>query len=726
MSSIDQERRIGVRGLNLGADPVQLPEGSLRVADGVRYVEDGAAHSRPGRVRAGLDFPNDGLGFDEQISHFRSPGPVRGFTTYYDTHVWPTDPPVTDFRIPERLNFLYKSNAQVLFNDHSYGDGSGVLDGLVQFRSLETRAKFVNHGDRVYIVDQSTEPKVFRRKPQASQTYQTRVKYDVNRMGIQWPTAGTSVPADLTQKPTYSTTVSTGNPVPDRGTYKFRIVLEDEYGIQSNPSMPVVFEQTASTAVEIVTVKWNTIVGTFPAAAVNVLVYVQITLAPQGTNQPASVEPSAYLYIGKNTVANGATGVNFTYADQVDVQNRGQMRLSNGAPPILSDLCVINDIAYGAARPSVIYRESTEGQAIQNSVVETIDYTYGYSGRRTWRSVSIVSKLLGNTRIEQTPVDASCLFWSQPGEPEYMETWIPIGNGTETIVALVPLGTTCVVLTDQGIYTFDAAEQVLRSGFARVGCLSRDAVRQTEQGIWFVATDGVPRLFNGATVSEVATELLPLFDRDDYQGDYQRLDRSNPQEIQAAYGDRKFFMLFPVSSQATQYKPGQSQDAGVPRYLAIGDRSRGSTRWSVDRSPSYDSIHWLGRESRLLGIERSGYFYFLEEGLTDQQTEGVADRAPYWEVATRWFSAGGVQAIFYKVKLDIDCRNQELTFMASVDGQTGLPYTETFSGANRIEKTINLPATFKGRFLDVRIFGFPEERVGVYGILPEVVKWGVF
>ena len=38
---------------------------------------------------------------------------------------------------------------------------------------------------------------------------------------------------------------------------------------------------------------------------------------------------------------------------------------------------------------------------------------------------------------------------------------------------------------------------------ARVGAISRDSIVETENGIRFIGTDGIPRLFNGATVEDI-------------------------------------------------------------------------------------------------------------------------------------------------------------------------------------------------------------------------------
>ena len=171
MAPIDQERRIGVRGLNLSADPAQLGEGALTLADGVRYFEDGAAFSRGGRVQAGLSFPYEGFTggstglfvYTDTVNHFRATGRVRGFAPFYDQRIWPTDTTGATIPLPQRLNYLEKVNGRLQFNNDYAGSSTGVIAGDGGFFSPYTRAKMVVYGDRAYVIDEQTPMKVFRK-----------------------------------------------------------------------------------------------------------------------------------------------------------------------------------------------------------------------------------------------------------------------------------------------------------------------------------------------------------------------------------------------------------------------------------------------------------------------------------------------------------------------------------------------------------------------------------
>ena len=720
--TLEAERRVGVRGLSLGADPTQLGQGALTLADGVRYLELGAAHSRGGRVRAGFEFPTeqyDTTGYQQTVAHFKASGRVRGFAPFYDQRIWPTTSDNITVGYPQRLYYVHKANNTFYLNDDYVGSGTGVLTGDGSFTDSDTRAKFVVYGDRTYVIDEKDAPRVMRRLPKASQSFLTRIKYGVTRLGIQWPTTGTSDPADLAQKPTTSTATVGGIPLLVAGLYRFRIMLEDANGTRSAPSAPV--EKTVVTVAgfDTVNVLWNTVASTFPAGIVKVRVYVQFT-----AENNTATEPSAYLYLGSNDVENGATGVSINIASYRDLANREVMRGDQGAPPILTEMCIVNNVAYAASGVDVIYRE------IGESVVGNTTVPFRYS-QRTPDTIPIwASKNQSKMAIRAISVNRSYLFVSAPGEPDYMENFFQIGNGSEIIVGLAPLGKTCVIFTNQGLYTFNAVDGEIHTGFARVGCISRDSIVATEHGVRFVATDGVPRLFNGATIEETAEELLPIFDRDDYVGEYERFDKANAQEIIGTSGDRKFFMLFPVGGGGS-YKPGVVIDSGSSKYLAIGDNSTGATRWSIDKTPSYDIVYWLGREARLLAIDGQGYFYFIEEGAMDQQPfapDGtpLPDEPPQYGVSTRRFSAGGLMAQFYCVALDVNTQGQTLTFTCRIDDVPELSKDYQVTTTGREEAKLLLPSYFKGRYLDVKGFGTPSVRVALYGLTVESARRGEF
>ena len=721
--TVQAERRLGIRGLHLGADPAQLAEGALTVADGIRYLESGSVHSRGGRAKCRLEWPDEGLGnpldYVHTISHFKANERVRGFGPYYDQRIYLA--PTHTESIPQRLNFLYKSGGRLWFNDELIGfyphlTGNGIQD------SSTTRAKVVVYGDKAYIIDESSIPKVFQRNPRAEQLDLKRVSYDTRRMGIDWPkTTSTSY------KPTSVQHLAAGPSLPN-GLYRFRIALENKHGVVSNPCLPSNYELLTSAALrDYITVDWSSLVSLFPTgtdAVSKIRLYTQFT--PEGSNQ---VEASAYLLwkvVSSNYAGDGDGVHTARYTQTLHTQRASQaaMAVDRGCPPRMRDMVIINDTAFGLAVPDTIYREVIMTEGEQRSAGEIPGPLIAPPGSRFPVRAGI--KLYDNTVIKDIRVDGSYLFISQAGEPEHMEISLQVGKGTEIGVGLASLGSSCVVFTNQAIYICGLEPELsLRRVPAKVGAISRDSIVETERGIRFIGTDGVPRLFNGATVDEVADELLPVFDRDDYIGDYTPFDKSQGQEVQGTYGDRKFFMLYPTSQIQQEYKPGTSIDPGSSRHMAVGDESRGPTLWSIDRIPSYESIYWLGRESRLLAIDSAGWFYFIEEGLTMAQSAG-SDASVVFEVATRRQGMGGLQTQFYALQLDVDTQGTVLAVTVQVDGVPELATGFSFSTVRREEMLYLLPSYFKGHYLEVRLGGVTVTRIALHGLWVETARRGEF
>lgn len=712
--SLDQERSVGTRGLNLGGDPAQLAEGALVLADGVRFLEAGAAHSRNGRVRMGLEFPDEGVGtaatYAETITHLVGPGRVRGMAPFYDQRI-ETRLTTPQPDLPQRLNILYKSAGRIYMNEDFVGSGSGLLEGEGVFNNINSRAKFVVHEDRAYVIDESTDPKILQRRPKSEQLALGRIKYDIRRCGIQWPT-------DNAHKPTATPVVDATYPVMATGVYRFRIILENKNGTQSNASMPHTVAHSNPSATIYILVDWTGIIPSFPGGA-NAISKVRVYAQFQASGTQA-LEPSAYVLIKSviptyrenppNTDPLGS--IRFTATDHASISAHPLMPISNGATPRLSDMAIINDVAYGFSTECEIYRETplSEGDNLIGSYGPTIYYEQITPSLRVVRNRNDAFKLYDNTTIKTVRVNRNCLFW---GRPEAMENWVPVGSNSEIGIGVAGIGGTCVAFTNQAIYTFNGEE--LRRVYSKVGCLSRDSIVETEQGIRFLGSDGIPRIFNGAAVDEISSELLPIFDREDYIGDYSRFDKANAQECQGTFGDRKFYFTFPVTNSVPGYsKPGTYIDQSLLRNLAIGDASRGPTAWTIDRQGSYELIYWLGRESRLLGIETTGAFFFIEEGFVDQQY-GIADEPIVYDVKFRKFSsAGGTQGKFYKLAIDANANGETLTLEARCDE---LVFTTTFTADRREEFKTYLPATFRGPHLDVRVFGNVESRVAIYGVV---------
>ncbi len=799
--ALEAEKRIGVQGLNLASDPAQLSPGWLEVADGIRYVEVGAAHSRLGRRFVTLDFPaDDPYGSDigvQNIPIFQADTRVRGFTPFYDqrletrfppltvvsTHgsdlftisgltvqpplrigdrvrfgttgtvptglsvsadyyvrgvvatviiflatdstlatpvTWSTDGTGTHtltkigelFNLPQRLNFLYKQGTEFKMNR----DWDGQVFGSRTFTSPNTRAKFVPYKDRVYIIDESTPPKVFRRRPLALQSYLGVVQYQVDRLGLVYPTS-TSQTVTLAKSSDAPVAIGTG-------TYAFRIALENASGDVSNPTLESK-TSIAGTAVDPVTQKitvtWTHLLTTFPADVTKVRIYVQYAATTQGTGAPTTqTSPSEYVYIASVDAATGT--FDYKSVHHYTVHNDPGMDPTRGAPPKLKDMIIVNDIAYGIAVPDIVYRESINVSGARRiaGYVQIAPAPTGHSvGPRSYNYA-----IYDNGIIVEQRTDSSDLWISSPGEPDCMDNVIPIASGGETGVGLARLGTSVVIFTNIGIKVYDPASQELRTVPVGVGCLSRDTIAEVDGGILFLGTDGVPRIFNGASFSEVADEIAPIFEREDYSGYYQHFDKANAQEVSvtAAHGD--FYVSYPVSATPTFAKPDSVIDSGFNRNMAVGNRSHaGRTRWSID-SNGYESVHWLGRESRLLAIDTQGYFYWIEESDVDDAPNG--QEFIQYRMALRWFGENGLQSQFYALALDLDANGNTMTCDTQVDGLPSVSYETSVTTTARDERKFLLPSKFKGRYLQVSLYGTAESRIAFYGLIDEKARRGEF
>jgi hypothetical protein len=234
------------------------------------------------------------------------------------------------------------------------------------------------------------------------------------------------------------------------------------------------------------------------------------------------------------------------------------------------------------------------------------------------------------------------------------------------------------------------------------------------------------RIFNGATVEEIADEVLPVFSKEDYVGYYNKFDRQFAHEASLEGGNHKVFLSYPVS-QSPGAVPGKPTINSSPSHnLLVGDSSRGRTIWSID-STGYEQLLWLGRESRMLAADFDGSFYAIEEGFADEGN-GVPDRAPQFEMAARWFGTRRGMSRFHNVTVEIDTKGQDVTLVCRVDNRTEAVMEFTINTVGRQEIDRNLPAHFKGLYLEARIIGSTHATAGrpeVFDFRVESVPLGV-
>lgn len=796
--ALTETRPVGIGGLDLGVDTTL--SNRMRLADGARYLEDGAVHSRGGRRRAGLVFPDEGIGtpasYMETIDHYRVFPRCRGIAAFYDQRIevryvtktftpdhpserltisgghglvagdrvrlsttnnlptglfstidyWvifedpdiiklspsPSLTPTAFFSdngvgthsitkygeiayVPQRLNFLAKNKAGKFQMNNDLVFTGGFVEGDGNFNDPDTRAKMVVHGDRAYVIDESTNPKVFQRRPIAEQVQYARVKYDIRDMGIKWPTSSV-----------FPACTSPGGIGIPNGTYRAKIILENKNGSISNPSIAGVLEVSGAAPATYMLVDWTSLIGSFPIGANapnKVNLYVSYTA--EGSVQ---TEPSDYLFVrSQNLTGDDQPGdpdgsMRYTISDHRVAQSKPLMPISQGYPPRLLDMVVVNQTPVAIPMPDTIFREVATQQSPTSTGAIGISPQWWDQGRGMPNDRNRIGprlKLVTGTEIRPIRLDSSYIMWGDPGETEYLEYYTRIARGNEVCVGLAVLGQVAVVFTNVGIYTFDPLDPNVKQVPSKVGCMSRDSIVETESGIVFMASDGIPRLFNGATVDELSHELLPIFDRDDYVGDYMRFDRTYAHEVNGCFAKRRTYMTYPASNTPGGAVPSKPQvDSGV-RDLMVGDQSRGRTQWAIDKQ-TYDYVQWLGREGRILGIDMGGSFYYIDEGLEDQGPLGTSNPITFdWKV--RKIPVGGFQVgDVYRLGIDIDTQGETVACHCVMDDNPAIQFGFLITTTRRDQVFTYLPANFWGRLLTVRISGIPESaRVALYGVTIE-------
>lgn len=674
---VTDARPVGGQGLNLAVDPTVA--NVMALADGARFPVAGRVQSRFGRVAAGLSWPEQPV---DNIAHFHTPASARcrGFAPYYDQRFETRQSSGVIDYAPQRLNFVTKSQGRLYLNN----DPDTYLAGDPFFVDASTRCKIISYGDKLYIIDQGSKPKVLQRLPKEDQAYGQRVKYDIRNMGVNWPLT-------TTPRPTITTTPDvSGNrfSLPEY-IYRARITLVNKFGIESNPSLSKTIHEFGRLD-RLLRVGWSN--ADFPAgtnAVSKVRVYISYELVKSN-----AVEPSAFFFAievasSVTTVDLGGFSVIQGPIGPLDSSAQNTYLIPGfGAPPKLRDATIINGVLYGICDIDEVARESDIGQG---------------EARQLHLPRVPNSQLRENTVMRGRRFDPSYMVIGRPGEPEHQFAWEQFCQGSEVGIGICALGQNPVIFTNQGIKVWDVESEAIRDTPAEIGAISRDSIRKTERGIRFVGTDRIPRLFNGATVEEVADELSPIFDDAAYVGDYLQFDRDNPQEICCAAGNRRFYMTYPVAPAGSISNPTKTMDSAGMRNLAVADESRGRAEWAVDRY-GYESVHWLGRENRMLAFDMNGYAYFIEESMTDAVPGGTQLIAVDWKFRKFWGS-NGMEGQFFRFAIDIDTGGSAVNVVFQVDDNPGLTFTYAIQTSGRRELKHGLPPHFWGRYITIEFAG---------------------
>jgi len=728
MTQVREERGF-LTTINLVGDEGQLRQGVLLRADGVRPKTMGSITTRQGRILHAFNIPGytgevvtDGslpavtnAGLYGEIKPFRSSfTPVRGYTPYYDQRLaWTDEATHPNLKNqPLAMNHVFKSGGAIRFNGFVGGESLQV-SGDMTFDSWDTVAQFIQYEDKLFVVDESTDAKMMQRSNKADQTHAAINKYEVSRMGIKWPDFPT-IAAGSSPSVVQGTPASSDDDVAWAGLYKFRIALENKFGRVSNPGLPgttIVAVHFPSSPIDI-RIDWSALVAGFPTEATHVRIYFQFVPA-----DTSAAEPSAWHLVQRQEIgtANPRTpgGTDEWTFYWNEFRNRSispLMGLFNGYPPRLKAMVIINDVAFGIAMPDRIVRETFLQDGNKRAVID--EAVVGPFGTELGRIKSYES-----TELTEIEVDDSYLFISEPGAPDAMEAWVQIGEGGERGVGLAALGSRCVIFTDRAIHIYDPAARVLAKAFAHIGALSRDSIKSTEEGVFFLGTDGVPRLFNGATVQTVGQGVEPLFSKryDQQSYLYKKFDRDRSHEVVTMAGNNVVMMTYPILSGPTDYN------------LLIM-RTKDPFPIVID-TESYPWLHYLTEEGRILGIADDGAWYFLEEGqgTADEQISFTDEDFRFYATTRKMGTSMSTQ--WFKFEVEFDGGGSDFRIVAKIDENPSLTHTyeiTTSSQTGRETRVLYLPPHFKGRYIDFTFWATIQDKpISIYRLHIEEGTRGV-
>jgi len=622
--------------------------------------------------------------------------------------------------LPQRMNLVFKSNGGLWLNDTYPGASDGILSGNGSFSDMNSRAKIVTQGDEVFIVDANDKPMIMRRLPSEFQYHLRRVRYEVGRMGFTYPKTYKD-----RCKVSVTGVLSGGETALPTGVYRFRMALENRYGDISAPclvSSEAAITNTASAKKVVVTAppspddpgwtvkKWRIYVS-FQSGA-----YDGTKLDTLG-NEPGPFKFWRTIDYGTETTATYHGG------EHKQMTDAPVMLTDRADTPKMTDFMVLNSSGYGICSVDSVYREVIDTEADGTPLRPAYDGYLGIPGVGPGAPRPVV---YDPSVIRERRVDPTYLVTSAPGEPSALGTLYKFTQGDELGVGLSYIGDQVVIFTTKGIILFDPVAKSFKRSPSQIGCLSRDTIEHTEDGIRFMGTDGIPRLFNGATAQELADEVSPVFSKEDYSGHYLRFDRTYASEAHTATANRKVFMCYPVSSNPGDVPTKPLYGATVERNLLVGDMTRkGRPLWSIDKR-GFDQLIWLGRESRLLAVDVNGVFYFIEEGLLDEQLSGV-DTNPPFEWAPRWFGSSWINA-FKSFRIEIDTKGQDVKLYCTVDDKSNIQAEYTINTTGRRIFDGYFPGYFKGLYLETRFVGATTSagRPEIYDVQVERKPTGVF
>lgn len=703
-----REKPLGWHGLDLSVE-ASIARGSLSRASGVRYEERGTIISRPGRKRHTLVFSGGIPG-----QHIYAAEPFEGAIGFRDETLWsqPGSPP-----FPLALKYVYKSEGRLWLWDTTQTAPVALGPSLPGYITGQWYA------NRLYIVDGASPPKVLMRRPDVDQAHGTPIKYGLERMGLDFPTTSDR-PILAVSSPGFINPSS--DPFEAQQVYRVRVGFRDHYGRTSNPSLPSLpVTVSPSDQNKTLIVNWQSIARLW--AADLTAIRAEVKEVQLWLQMSVSGTISSYVLVAPEAVSGAFDPASGSYSGGVTIVNlngveewdtlEAQHGFDHGYPPILADIAINKDVAYGIASPDVVYREvgpSAETLTRRPRPQRYFQLPFGEGLSIDINTGTLVRRPPGGpqppptnapTRASKYEVRAmvvrsTALFIGKALSPDYTEEWVNVGRGGEELVAVETFGSGCAAYTDRTIYVF-TPEGGLQQTLSPVGAGARDSVVPYRGGHAFLASDATLQFFNGATSEPLAREIAPLFGADTWTGPYARFDKDRIREVRGCYARNRLYYTLPL--------------VGGGRALLVIDSTFGDTLIALDDGADYVQVGNVPGQDRVLGISGAGaahvYWYFIDEGTSDEAPQPAGsfpggDAPIAIDVRTMLVPlAEGHEGAARRFALDLDPGQNEVTVLLTVDDDPSLSIAYAFSGAGRREERRYLPPYFKGRFLRVRVTG---------------------
>lgn len=289
------------------------------------------------------------------------------------------------------------------------------------------------------------------------------------------------------------------------------------------------------------------------------------------------------------------------------------------------------------------------------------------------------------------------LWWSKRFRPESVPVanFIEIGNPSDPVQCAVPIAGLLGVFTRQSKYRVTGNST---SGFVHNEALSRRgtpapiAVVPTEFGIVFPARDGVFSTNLITLDTQIAADILPLFEGQSVNG-MDAINWDQAIKMSAAVYKRKYYL---------SYASGSSTE---PNTMAV--YSQDTQRWYF-----YDhemrSIYVEEADDDLTGGGFDGFVYILEDGVSD----GGTDISLEAETKDLDGGAADVRKLFRYFRIDADTQGDTLTVEFYIDDS--LKRSVSFTSA-RGKTLFLLPEGSMGYQCRFRFTYSGQRRVRIYG-----------